>query len=161
MIFIDTNVFVEFLFGGEKEEQAARILEDFAELVTSETVYREVLWVIARTRAYQKFNIKGKYEFRELIRRNGFDFCSEELNTFRKMLSEFNVLVLKDYFNQAELINTMIKYHLLPSDAQIVITCMHYNIKDIASFDSDFDRVEDLNRHDGDSNARIQKTHAI
>jgi len=37
------------------------------------------------------------------------------------------------------------KYGLLPNDALIAATCKHYGIKDIATFDKDFERVEFLN----------------
>jgi predicted nucleic acid-binding protein len=36
------------------------------------------------------------------------------------------------------------KNRLLPNDALIVATCKRYNIKKIATFDSDFERVDFL-----------------
>jgi len=33
-------------------------------------------------------------------------------------------------------------YKLLPNDALIAATCKHYGIKNIATFDSDFDSVD-------------------
>jgi predicted nucleic acid-binding protein len=36
------------------------------------------------------------------------------------------------------------KYGLLPNDALIAATCKHYGIRKIATFDSDFDRVDFL-----------------
>jgi len=37
-----------------------------------------------------------------------------------------------------------LKYGLMPRDAQIVATCVVHGIRKIATFDTDFDAVEEL-----------------
>ncbi len=54
------------------------------------------------------------------------------------MLYEFNITVLRDYAEPKELLETMKIYRLTPSDAIIALTCKHYGIDTILTFDEDF-----------------------
>nr|WP_275425194.1 PIN domain-containing protein [Thermococcus chitonophagus] len=51
---------------------------------------------------------------------------------------------MPDYQEVGEWREVMKKYKLLPNDALIAITCGHYGIKNIATFDEDFKRVKFL-----------------
>ena len=57
------------------------------------------------------------------------------------MLEEYGIIVLQDEAKIEELHDTMIKYKLLPGDAIIALTCRHYGISTILTFDEDFRRV--------------------
>ena len=46
-----------------------------------------------------------------------------------------------DILDLDELINVVTQYHLPPNDGQIAITCKHYKIETIATFDEDFKRM--------------------
>lgn len=48
---------------------------------------------------------------------------------------------LRDYAEPRELLETMKKYKLTPSDAIIALTCKHYGMNTILTFDEDFKRV--------------------
>ncbi len=58
-----------------------------------------------------------------------------ELNELIMLLGDAKVLVLEDKATTQELINTARKYHLLPTDALIALTCRHYGIKRILAFE--------------------------
>ncbi len=54
------------------------------------------------------------------------------------MLQEFEITILRDYAEPRELLETMKKYKLTPSDAIIALTCKHYGIDTVITFDEDF-----------------------
>ncbi|QDA31533.1 PIN domain-containing protein [Thermococcus indicus] len=55
-----------------------------------------------------------------------------------------STMVYRESQGISELKTIMRKYRLMPSDAQIVLTCRNYGIEKIATFDSDFKRVDFL-----------------
>lgn len=59
----------------------------------------------------------------------------------RDVITELDIMVLKDTADLEELIDSMIRYNLTPSDALISLTCKHYGIDTIITFDEDFKRV--------------------
>ena len=61
--------------------------------------------------------------------------------TLRRLLSDYSIVVLKDEAPIEEIHETMIKYRLLPGDAIIALTCKHYGIDAILTFDEDFKRI--------------------
>ena len=63
------------------------------------------------------------------------------LERYTEMLREFDITVLRDYAEPEELLETMRKYRLTPSDAIIALTCKHYGIDAILTFDEDFKRI--------------------
>ena len=54
------------------------------------------------------------------------------------------VTLIDDTKNVKSVRDVAEKYKLLPNDALIAATCKHYDIKNIATFDSDFDSVDFL-----------------
>lgn len=54
---------------------------------------------------------------------------------------KLDIMVLKDTTSLEQLLDTMIRYNLTPSDAIIALTCKHYGIDTILTFDEDFKRV--------------------
>ncbi|ASJ16051.1 twitching motility protein PilT [Thermococcus chitonophagus] len=60
------------------------------------------------------------------------------------LLEDRGITILPDYQEVGEWREVMKKYKLLPNDALIAITCGHYGIKNIATFDEDFKRVKFL-----------------
>ncbi|MCE4613675.1 MAG: PIN domain-containing protein [Desulfurococcales archaeon] len=63
------------------------------------------------------------------------------MGEFVKLLKTINVFVVQDYAAPHELLETMTRYNLPPSDAIIALTCRHYGIDTILTFDEDFKRV--------------------
>ncbi|MCE4623815.1 MAG: PIN domain-containing protein [Caldisphaeraceae archaeon] len=102
-------------------------------------VYNELLYTVAAKIARMKYGVKGKYSFRKHIARHGFP--SEAIEKVSDFIGDFKVTILRDYQDPEELINTIKLCNLAPNDAQIALTCKHYNIKTLATFDEDFKRV--------------------
>ncbi len=98
-------------------------------------------FVIIRRLAKERLRIRSLKKLKEYIGSEGLDFASDALEKYTNMLQEFEVTILKDYAEPNELLETMKKYRLMPSDAIIVLTCRHYGISTITTFDGDFKRV--------------------
>ena len=58
-----------------------------------------------------------------------------------KAVYEKGVLKLLENVDLEDGEEVIAKYRLLPTDAQIAITCKHYNITTIATLDEDFKRI--------------------
>ncbi len=101
--------------------------------------YNELLYIVGAKIARIKYGVKGKYSFRKHRAVHGFpEEAVEKVNGF---LKDFKVTVLKNYQDPEELVKTIKLYRLVPNDAQIALTCKHYNIETIATFDEDFKRI--------------------
>ena len=143
MIFVDTNVFINYLFETPLSEKAEKILS-MEELCTSGIVINETLFVIARTKAFKDIRIKSMKAFRDYIARNGYSFCESDFKDFYNVLEIAKVDIFHEHFDKDEFILTMTTYRLLPNDALITATCKHHGIRKIATFDSDFKRADFL-----------------
>ncbi|WP_456396083.1 PIN domain-containing protein [Thermococcus sp.] len=141
VVFLDTSVIVEYILNGEKADVAESILLSEHTTVTSTLVYREALGAIAMAFGRKKFGIKGKHSLRKFIKKNGWKPFEPVLNVLDGFLRDAGVVILPDTQQTEELRAIMEKYNLLPSDAQIALTCRNYGIERIATFDADFKRV--------------------
>ena len=132
-VFIDSSVFLDFLEGKEK---AKTLLEEYSGLegCINDIVFSEVLFVYIKAETGKK-----SYELKkqpELVK-------SIELNDIVELLGRYRALDVGEAVKSgAE--GLIKKYGLLPNDALIAATCKHYGIRKIATFDSDFDRVDFL-----------------
>ena len=61
-----------------------------------------------------------------------------------RLIEERDIIVLPVNNDLEDWKKVMIMYKLLPNDAMIVSTCLLHDIKEIATFDNDFIRVEPL-----------------
>jgi len=147
-VFIDTNVFVNFLTRSEKSEDAKKLLErvisDGNSLITSITVIEETLYILTRELLEEK-GITGAYSAREYISAKGYTDIEKELFKFISMINELDIRVLDVKIEITLLTDVMYQFNLLPNDALIAATCKFYGIRDIATFDNDFKRVDFLN----------------
>lgn len=71
-----------------------------------------------------------------------FPSLTLELKPIYESLSDFILLPLAFKLRQLQVI--MEHFKLLPNDALIALTCRHYRIGKIATFDEDFKRVDFL-----------------
>ena len=55
--------------------------------------------------------------------------------------SRAHTKIVSDYFNYDDYFQIIQEFKLLPNDAQIALTCKHYGIDTILTFDEDFKRV--------------------
>ncbi|BEP17359.1 type II toxin-antitoxin system VapC family toxin [Pyrofollis japonicus] len=141
-VFVDSNVFIQLLYEGARASEAEDLLEKHPLLATSIGVVDEVLHFIIRREAMNKYGVKRAYDLRRLIRDKGVAFAKESLAKFSSLLEELYVRVVTDAETQpSQIISTMDKYRLSPRDAIIALTCKHYGIDTILTFDEDFKRV--------------------
>jgi len=68
---------------------------------------------------------------------------SVELNDILELLGRYRMLEVGEAV-KSEAEGIIKKYGLLPNDALIAATCNHYDIREIATFDPDFKRVDFL-----------------
>ncbi len=141
MKVVDTNIFIQYLFNGERADEAERLLASHPDLAVTVGIIDEVEFVIIRRLAKERLGIRKLSRLKEHIRTKGLDFASDILGKYTEMLLEFDIAVLRDYAEPRELLETMRKYQLTPSDAIIALTCKHYGIDAIITFDEDFKRI--------------------
>ncbi len=143
MLFLDTNAIIYYLHDVKPYSQ---VVEDMVssedELYTSIRVIDESVFTIVRTKAWLELGIRRIEKLREYITTHGYGVFEVELNELTALLKDAKVTVLEDKAgNPQELIDTARKYRLLPADALIALTCKHYGIERILTFDEDFKRV--------------------
>ncbi len=141
MKFVDANMFYHYIFKTDYTDQVAKLFKQFHDLATSISVLNEVMFVVIRRLAERRLGIRRIDKLRYYIRSHGIDFALDELTKFVELLDILNVVVLQDYANPQELLEVMNKYSLPPSDAIIALTCKHYGIDTITTFDEDFKRI--------------------
>ncbi len=140
-IFIDTNVFYNILFETDLTQVARKLLEDYEEspFHTSLTVVNELLYISARKYYQTEREISGSHSLRQLISIKGYP--ESITNGIRSLLKDLEVEVLIEDVKYQDMIEVANRLKLLPSDAIIALTCKHYNIETILTFDEDFKRV--------------------
>jgi len=138
---VDTNIFIQYLFDGDRTDEAERLLALHPDIAVTVGIIDEVEFVIIRRLAKERLGIRKLTRLKEHIKKKGLDFVIDMLERYTRMIHEFNIAVLRDYAEPKELIETMRKYRLTPSDAIIALTCKHYSIDTILTFDEDFNHV--------------------
>jgi len=142
MLFLDTNATLYYLHDVKPYSQIVEdIISGEDELYTSIRVLDEAIFTIVRTKAWIKQGIRRIEKLREYIQKHGYNYFEEDLNELQKFLRETNIDVVEDKATPQELIETARKYHLLPADALMALTCKHYSIDTVLTFDEDFKRV--------------------
>ncbi len=140
-VFIDTNVFYNILFKTNLTRTARKLLEEFEDkkFYTSLTVVNELLYIATRKYYQAKGEIRGSYSLRRIIAVKGYPELIIE--GVRRLLEDLEVEVLVEDVEYKEMMNIVAHLKLLPSDAVIALTCKHYSIDTILTFDEDFKRV--------------------
>ncbi len=141
MEFVDANIFHYYIFRSRYTDQVAKLLKQYRDLVTSTDVLDEVMFVIIRRLAEKMLGIRRIDKLRSYICRNGIGFAADKLKEFVELLEALDIIVLRDYADPHELLETMTRYNLPPSDAIIALTCRQHGINTILTFDEDFKRV--------------------
>ena len=141
-VFVDSNVFIQLLYEGARVSEAEELLDKYPLLSTSIGVIDEALHFIIRREAMKKYGIGRAYDLRRLVRSKGISFAKESLDKFVSLLGELYVKVVADVEAQpSQIVNTMDNYRLAPRDTIIALTCKHYGINTILTFDEDFKRI--------------------
>jgi predicted nucleic acid-binding protein len=116
-----------------------------SDLVTSATVLSELVFVSLRKLCKERYGTNNYSGFRRAIVHNGYSPFKEDLDLIFRLVEERDILVLPINDNLDDWNNAMIRYNLMPNDAMIASTCLKHKISKIATFDSDFLRVDWLN----------------
>ena len=140
-VFIDTNIFYNILFETKLTQAARKLLEDYEECLfhTSLTVINELLYISTRKYYQTVQEITGSYSIRRLIANKGYP--APIINGIQRLLKDLEVEVFVENVRYQDMIEVANHLKLLPSDAVIALTCKHYNIETILTFDEDFKRV--------------------
>jgi len=142
LIYVDANAIVYLLHDVRpKSDQVIDALSRSNQAYTSLRTIEETSYILIRIYLGKHYGIKGIHKIREIINQKGLGFIKDELKAMRGLLSEYNIIVLQDRAEVSEIHETMIKYSLLPGDAIIALTCRHYGIDTILTFDEDFKRI--------------------
>ena len=141
MIFVDTNVFYNILFDTELTQKAKQAVSLLDNPVTSFIAYNELIHVTLRAYARRKFGITSYQKYKKFFVKEGIEAFREPIEWVHRILDELGVEVLRDHQSLNDLRNMIEQYRLLPTDAQIALTCKYYGITTIATLDSDFKRV--------------------
>jgi len=142
LIYVDANAIVYLLHDVKpKSDQVIDILSRSDQAYTSLRTIEETSYILIRIYLGKHYGVKGIHRVREIINQQGLGFIIDELKAMRDLLSEYNIIVLQDRAEVSEIHETMIKYNLLPGDAIIALTCRHYDIDTILTFDEDFKRI--------------------
>jgi len=127
--FIDSNIILKYLEG---DPRAKKILDIVDVGFINPIVVSEVLYGYIRLMTgFKSYDLKKK-----------FPSLTLELKPIYESLSDFILLPL--VFELRELQAMMERFKLLPNDALIALTCRHYRVEKIATFDNDFKRVDFL-----------------
>ncbi len=141
-VFVDSNMFIQLLHEGTRASEAEELLDSYPLLVTSIGVVDEVLHFIIGREAMSKYCVRRAYNLGKLVRSKGIGFARESLNKFATLLEELYVKAVADAeVRPSEIITVMNDYKLPPRDAILALTCRHYDINTILTFDEDFKRV--------------------
>ena len=121
----------------EKSERAKEILEASEDPVITPNILEEVVYV-GLSLIYGCRGFKLRDELRKEIKEKARTFL-ERLKSF---IIEFRIKFLSGPEPQDQFLDFVEIYRLLPNDAAIVAACKYHGIKKIATFDSDFERVD-------------------
>ncbi len=142
MIFVDTNVLYSVLVKTKFSKSARDIILMPSNLATSATVLSELVFISLRKLCKERYGTNNYSEFRRAIVHNGYNPFKEDLDLIFRLIEERDILVLPINDNLNDWSNAMIRYNLMPNDAMIASTCLKHEISKIATFDSDFLRVD-------------------
>ena len=143
VVFLDTAFVLSLILETEETDIVKKyFVETTDSLVISSSVYEEAFYVGVKLLAEERLNIKGKYDLKNYIKKKGYGFANDFLDRLHKLFAL--VTLIDDTKNVKSVRDVAEKYKLLPNDALIAATCKHYDIKNIATFDSDFDSVDFL-----------------
>ena len=146
MIYVDSNVFYNYLFETSLTERAFQVLEkNRGMLTTSFSTVEEATYVVLRKLLSEKAGIRNRYDAKRYLKtRKGRTLIDEAFTSVLALIFQYDVELVEDATSPGLVQSYAVKYGLMPRDAQIVTTCLLNGIKKIATFDNDFDDVDEL-----------------
>lgn len=142
MIFVDTNVLYSVLVQTKFSKSAQDIILMPSDLATSSTVLSELVFVSLRKLCKERYGARNYSEFRKAIVQKGYSPFKKDLDLIFRLIEERDISILSINDEPDDWSRAMIRYNLLPNDAIIASTCLKHEVSQIATFDSDFLRVD-------------------
>ena len=140
MILLDTNILYHILHKTSLTEKALTLLEDnLGEYVVDTIVHNELIYTSTLHYLEHRHGVKGAYSARKWIRKHGYP--GEVIHAVEELIKRLDIRLVQSIYTEKELYDTLLNYRLLPSDAIIALTCRHYGIGRILTFDEDFKRI--------------------
>jgi predicted nucleic acid-binding protein len=152
-IFIDANIFLDYTlpnteFGRAVSDFLERVeLQDIA-AITTPAVLNEVSYILLLQRGMIILNTGNRDMVRSKIKTNRHfaNLCYDAVDTFNEFISGLDGLKLipvqpEDYLLASDLGRT---YNLLPIDALHLSAMRRAQVRNIATRDRDFDRVDGI-----------------
>ena len=140
MILLDTNILYHILHKTNLTEEALTLLDDNpGEYVIDTIAHNELIYTSTLHYLEHRHGVKGAYSARKWIGKHGYP--REVIQAVGELVKRLNIRLVQSIYTERELYESLLKYRLLPSDAIIALTCKHYGIERILTFDEDFKRV--------------------
>lgn len=152
-IFIDANIFLDYTLPNAK---FGDIISDFLEkielqlisAITTPSVLNEVSYILLLQRGMTILNTENRDIVRSKIKANSHfaHLCYDAVDTFNEFISNLDGLKLvavqpEDYLLASDLGKA---YNLLPIDALHLSAMRRSHVRDIATRDRDFERVDGI-----------------
>jgi len=142
VILLDTNAVVYYLHGVEPyASKAGQVIAEAEDLAVTLRIIDEVVFTLIRLEGWRRHGVRRLSELKEYIRKHGIKEFYDVLNDVGEFVDKLGIRVLEDRGTFVELIDIIRKYHLLPGDTLIALTCRYYGISTILTFDEDFKRI--------------------
>jgi predicted nucleic acid-binding protein len=139
-LFIDTNILYHILHKSNKTEEAISLLdENPGDYTIDSVVHNELIYTSTLHYLEHQYNVKGSYSAKKWIKKYGYQ--ENILIAVRELIEKLDIRIVMSMYGERELYDTISSYKLLPGDAIIALTCKHYGINTILTFDEDFRRV--------------------
>jgi len=140
VIFLDTNILYHILHKTPRTEEALTLLEEKpGDYIIDTIVHNEIIYTSTLHYLEHRYGVRGALSTRRWIRKHGYP--KDILHAVEELIKRLNIKLIQSTYTEKELYKTLIQYRLLPSDALIALTCKHYEIDTILTFDEDFKRI--------------------
>ena len=149
-VFVDSNIFTYFLL--EDERYFENVMSFFDKIndgviVASVNiiVFTETLFNFVKAKVIIEENIRQK-DFMKIVKAKPELIAKVDISPVLELFSLPNLVLLDlppDFIDK--IVDIHRRYGLLSNDAYHLLTMRYYGVNDIATNDSDFERVESLN----------------
>src|SRR3990172_12377801 len=117
-VFLDTSLIVSLLIETDKTQRATKFFDDSLDsFIASVSVFEETFYVGLRIIAEDKLSLGSPFALRKHIRKNGYVFAEDFIDTLNKIFE--SIEVINDIKNSRAIVSIAKNYRLLPYDALI------------------------------------------
>jgi len=126
VIYVDSNVFYNYLFETPLTASAFSILKDNrGRLATSFSTVEETTYVVLRKLLSEKAGIRNRYDAKRYLKtEDGKHLIDEAFTSVLALIVQYDIETVDDITSPGIVQGYAVKYGLMPRDAQIVATCV-------------------------------------